>query len=74
MKLFGKDWVKRSEDLKKELDKVQKKLNFAPYIHRKALVEELARVKSQYEEALGKALEQKAAEREKARRDKKKKK
>lgn len=64
--MFGTDWVKRAEELKKEMEKAQRKLNFATPVHRKEFAEELGKAKSAYDKALGKALEQKAKERKKA--------
>ncbi len=59
------DWVKKAEELKKEMEKAQRKLNFATPVHRKEYAEELGKAKSAYDKALGKALEQKAKERRK---------
>ncbi len=71
--MFRIDWVKRAKELAAERDKIQNRLNFAPYIHRKAIKGELDKVKKDYDNALEKALKQKDDEQKKIAKQKRKK-
>lgn len=72
MKFFGTDWVKKAEELKTAWEKAQRMHNFASPGQKLERLQELNAAKKAYDEALGKALKQKAEERKKAKEKKKK--
>lgn len=70
MGFFSTDWVKKAEDLKTEWQRAQQMHNFAPPGLKRQRLKELNAAKKAYDEALGKALRQKAAQRKKEKKKK----
>lgn len=70
MGLFGTDWIKKADELKAAWEKAQRMHNFAPPGLKYQRLKELNAAKEAYEEALGKALQQKAAQRKKEKKKK----
>lgn len=72
MGLFGStDWVKKSEELKVAWERAQQVHNFAPPGLKRQRLQELHEAKRAYEEAIGKALLQKAKQKKKDNKKKK---